>query len=61
MKKLALSVKEASEMLGISKTRMYELTEMAGFPVIQVGRRKVIPKAEFKQWVSHQAAANKEI
>jgi len=60
MEKLTVSVAEAASMLGISRNSMYDLTERSGFPVIRVGTRKVIPIAEFKQWIGRQANGNDE-
>ena len=61
MEKLTVSVAEAAQMLGISRNSMYDLTESAGFPVIRAGTRKVIPIAEFKQWIGRQRNAEEEV
>lgn len=61
MEKLTVSVAEAASMLGISRNSMYDLTERSGFPVIRVGTRKVIPIAEFKQWISRQRNADEGV
>ena len=54
MEKLTITVAEAAEMIGVSKPTMYRITEQQNFPVLRAGRKKVIPIAEFKQWVSNQ-------
>lgn len=54
MEKLTITVAEAAEMIGVSKPTMYRMTEQQNFPVFRAGRKKVIPIAEFKQWVSNQ-------
>ena len=60
MEKLTITVAEAAAMLGVSRNAMYDLTERSGFPVIHVGRRKVIPIAEFMQWISQQTSGSGE-
>lgn len=51
MEKLTMSVKEMSQQLGVSLPTAYDLTHVEGFPVIQVGRRKVIPIDGFRRWL----------
>jgi len=51
MQKLTMSVKEMGQHLGISLPKAYELTHIEGFPVIQLGRRKVIPVEGLKRWI----------
>ena len=41
--KLALSIAEAAEALGVSDDLLYELTARGEIPCVQLGRRKVIP------------------
>lgn len=56
--KLVYSVAEVSQLLGISRPKAYDLTNRSDFPVIKVGRRKVVPKKEFEEWVSREAVAH---
>jgi excisionase family DNA binding protein len=53
--KLTYSVKEAADLIGISVPKMYETVKIEGFPVVRFGRKIVIPKAEFKEWLSREA------
>ncbi len=55
MVKLAYTVKEMAGTLGISIPKAYELTERADFPVLFVGRKKLIPIEAFEQWVQRTA------
>ena len=55
MEKLAMNVKEMSELLGISRPRAYDLTEIKGFPVIRIGKRKIIPIEAFHDWLKENA------
>lgn len=40
--KLAYSIPEAAERLGISKSNMYTLAKSEGFPLIDLGGRKLV-------------------
>jgi excisionase family DNA binding protein len=51
MNKLTMSVKEMAGQLGISLPKAYELTHIKGFPVIHVGRRKIVPVERFAEWL----------
>lgn len=53
--KLTYSVAEAAEALGVSKTTMYQIIRIKGFPVIAVGNKRLIPIESFKRWVEEQA------
>ena len=48
---LMLSVKILADVLGVSISSAYELTREEGFPAVNVGKRIVIPKDKFKQWL----------
>jgi excisionase family DNA binding protein len=41
---LTLSVEEAAELLGISRTLAYELVARRQLPVVRLGRRILIPR-----------------
>ncbi len=44
-----LSVNQAAEVLGISNVSLYKLIEKdKSFPVVQLGRRKSIPKEQLR-------------
>lgn len=55
--KLTYSVPEAAEILGISKSRMYELTRSEGFPSLKIGKRILVPIKGLERWVEKQAAS----
>lgn len=48
------SVKGLAEYLGISYGLANELTWREGFPVVQLGRKKLIPKAALDAWLMEQ-------
>ncbi|MBO4938505.1 MAG: helix-turn-helix domain-containing protein [Oscillospiraceae bacterium] len=56
MAKLTLSVPEAAEIIGISKSKMYELVRSKGFPTIQVGKRLLVSAKGLERWIEEQAA-----
>lgn len=56
--KLALSVGEAAELLSVSKTSIYNLINIQGFPVVHIGRRRVINRRLLAEWLDAQAGAN---
>lgn len=58
--KLTLTVKEMADLMGISIPKAYELTCIDGFPVIRVGRKKVIPKESFYCWLNQQSNTTKQ-
>ena len=41
MEKLTYSVRELAEALGIGISAAYKLTNIEGFPVVQIGARKI--------------------
>ena len=43
--KLAYSVEEAAELLGIGKTSAYKPTNRGDFPTVRTGPRLLVPKA----------------
>ena len=55
MEKLTLTVSEVGAVMGISRPLAYQLANRADFPVIRVGRRKIIPVEGFKRWLSEQS------
>lgn len=52
MDKLVYSIQEAADLLGISRSYAYELARNGTIPVLQLGKKRVIPKEKFNQWVN---------
>ena len=50
--KMTLSVREASELIGISKPKMYELIHTNAIPSIHVGKKIVINRQALLDWLS---------
>ena len=50
--KLTLSVREAAELIGISKPKVYELIRNRVIPSIHIGKKIVVPYQPFMDWLS---------
>ncbi len=48
---LFLNAETVAVVLGIAPSSAYELMHEAGFPVLKVGNRMVVPKESFIRWV----------
>lgn len=53
---LTLTVKDMADLLRISMPKAYELTRKPGFPIIRIGRKKLINKDMLMDWMTQQAA-----
>ena len=51
MKKRALSISEAAEMLGVSRPTLYKMIKEGKIPALRLRRRIVIPIDEFNERV----------
>ena len=55
MEKIALSVTEAAQLLGVSRPTIYTLVHRADCPVFQAGHRTLISRVGLEKWVEKQA------
>ena len=53
--KLAYNITEMAKCLGIGRNKAYELTKEPDFPVIILGRRKLIPIKALGEWLERKA------
>ncbi len=54
--KLALSVDEMAQLLGISRPIAYKLIKQEGFPAIKVGDRRIlIPVEALRAWLNNES------
>ncbi|WP_298023106.1 AlpA family transcriptional regulator [uncultured Dysosmobacter sp.] len=53
---LFLNAELVAKVLGVSPSSGYELMHEPGFPVLKIGRRMVVPKEKFIQWVEEHTA-----
>lgn len=51
LEKKVYSVPEIAAMLGISRTKAYDLTHREDFPAIRLGRRTVVRCEDFERWL----------
>ena len=51
---LMLNAENVKDILGISISSTYELMKEKGFPSVRIGNRIVVPKEEFRAWISVQ-------
>ena len=50
---LSLTVNDISQILGIGKQNAYSLCHSKGFPSVKIGKRIVIPKLAFIEWMKN--------
>ena len=55
MDKLAYSLTETAQVLGVSRPTVYALIKQPGFPVFQIGGRKMVSVEGLRDWVRNQA------
>lgn len=51
---LMLNAENVKDILGISISSAYELMKEKDFPSVRIGNRIVVPKEEFRVWISAQ-------
>lgn len=56
MEKMAISIEEFATMVGIGRTKAYELSRTQGFPAVRLGKRVVIPVKSLEKWLAEQEA-----
>lgn len=56
MERMTLTVEEVQGMLGIGRNQAYALVKQAGFPAVRVGRRILVPRNAFLQWMHDHAS-----
>ena len=55
---LTLKAEEATKVLRISKSKVYELAQSESFPAIRIGKRVVIPRDKLIEWLNNQAGVS---
>lgn len=56
MEKLLLRPAEAAEVLGMSRSRVYELMRARVLPTVRVGLSRRIPVSALKAWIARETA-----
>lgn len=52
---IMMSAKTVATALGISESKAYEIFRSKGFPVIVLGRRKIVAKDKLIEWLNKKA------
>lgn len=50
--KLAVSVPEAAQMLGVSRQTAYALVNSSDFGAVRIGRKIIVPIAAMERWLN---------
>ena len=48
---LTLCAEDVASVLGISRTNAYALLHREDFPTLHIGKRLLVPREEFIQWI----------
>ena len=54
---LTLTVPEVGEVLGISRTKAYDLARSEGFPSMRIGTRILVPRNKLIRWIDKRTEA----
>lgn len=49
--RLTLSITETAAALGVSRPMVYRLIQADGFPVLNIGSRRLVPKKALEAWI----------
>jgi len=53
-----INVEELQNLLGICRVKAYEITHQKDFPLIKVGKRRLIPKEGLIKWIERNGGIN---
>ena len=56
---LTLCAEDVASVLGISRAKAYDLMHAKNFPTLRIGKRMVVPRDKFLQWM--EAMAEKQV
>ena len=54
---LSLNANDIAAVLGISRANAYTLMRAKGFPTIFIGKRMIVPRDKFIEWMDLQVSA----
>ena len=54
---LSLNANDIAAVLGISRANAYTLMRTKGFPTIFIGKRMIVPRDKFIEWMDLQISA----
>lgn len=52
MEQMTYSIEEAAKLIGVSKSFMYKLARNQEVPVLKLGKRLVIPRHKFHEFIN---------
>ena len=52
------TVSQVSKFLNVGITKAYELCHSKGFPVVQIGRKLLVPRKQLDLWLEEQTTKN---
>jgi predicted DNA-binding transcriptional regulator AlpA len=56
---VTLNAADVAETLGLSRAGAYNLINSKGFPTLQIGSRKIVPKDRFIEWIDNHTGGGK--
>lgn len=60
-RRLVLSVEEVARLLGIGRNGAYEAIQRGEIPHLRIGRRIMIPRDRFEEWLREAATTGKKV
>lgn len=57
MDKLVYSTKEVAQLLSIGMNKVYELLQQNKIPSVKVGKKYIIPRKAFENWLNNCVSA----
>lgn len=57
-KPIVYSIAEVAQLLDISRSYAYKLVQQGELPVLDIGTRRVIPKAYLDEWIREKVKEN---
>ena len=51
---LVLSIPEAAAVLRLSRTKVYQLIDVEGLPIVRFGRAVRVPRASLQRWIEQR-------
>ncbi len=57
---LFLNAESIAKLLGIGKASAYELMNEKDFPTVRIGKRMIVPKDQFLNWVNEHTQGGKQ-
>lgn len=54
--RLTLSVEEAAQALGISRSHAWRMVNRGTLPSLRIGHRVLVPVPDLQEWIKHEAS-----